>query len=74
MGIEYALRAFPVGGYVAFPANVEYDESSGDELRVLDDPDLLQNRPVLQRYSPNLLQLHVFYSSAFLFKPTCDSF
>ena len=49
MGIEYALRAFPVGGYVAFPANVEYDETSGDELRVLDDPDLLQNRPVLQR-------------------------
>eukprot|EP01035_Chromulina_nebulosa_P020906 gene20906-27098_t len=31
--IEYALRLFPLGGYVAFPSNIEYDE----------------NRPAIQR-------------------------
>lgn len=50
--IEYALRAFPLGGYVAFPSNVQYDDEKGNELTEpmeLDDPDLLQNRPAFQR-------------------------
>lgn len=45
---EYALRALPLGGYVAFPMNVEYDDD-GEVVRELDDPDLLQNRPPAQR-------------------------
>eukprot|EP01041_Mallomonas_annulata_P003368 gene3369-6668_t len=45
---EFALRAFPLGGYVAFPSNVEFDED-GEIIKELDDPDLLQNRPPLQR-------------------------
>lgn len=45
---EFALRALPLGGFVAFPMNVEYDDD-GNEIRELDDPDLLQNRPPLQR-------------------------
>ena len=47
-GTEFALRAIPLGGYVAFPSNVEIDDN-GDVIRELDDPDLLQNRPPLQR-------------------------
>ena len=50
--LEYALRAFPFGGYVAFPSNVNYDDGKGNELTEpveLDDPDLLQNRPAFQR-------------------------
>ncbi len=46
--IEYALRAIPFGGYVAFPANVERDEE-GEIIKELTDPELLQNRPPLQR-------------------------
>lgn len=46
--IEYSLRAFPFGGYVAFPPNVERDEE-GEVVKELDDPSLLQNRPALQR-------------------------
>ena len=38
-----------VGGYVAFPANVEVDDETGEVTKELDDPDLLQNRPALQR-------------------------
>ena len=45
---EFALRALPLGGYVAFPANVEVDDD-GEVTKELDDPDLLQNRPPLQR-------------------------
>lgn len=45
---EYALRLIPLGGYVAFPANAEYDDQ-GEVVKELDDPDLLQNRPPLQR-------------------------
>jgi len=45
---EFALRAIPLGGYVAFPANVELDDN-GDIVKELDDPDFLQNRPPLQR-------------------------
>ena len=48
-GVEFALRAFPLGGYVAFPANYIYDEETGEELEEITDPDLLQNRPPLQR-------------------------
>lgn len=46
--VEYALRSIPLGGYVAFPSNVELSEE-GEIVRELDDPDLLQNRPPLQR-------------------------
>eukprot|EP00607_Mallomonas_marina_P010059 CAMPEP_0182417356 /NCGR_PEP_ID=MMETSP1167-20130531/1797_1 /TAXON_ID=2988 /ORGANISM="Mallomonas Sp, Strain CCMP3275" /LENGTH=386 /DNA_ID=CAMNT_0024590843 /DNA_START=175 /DNA_END=1335 /DNA_ORIENTATION=- len=45
---EFALRAFPLGGYVAFPSNVEIDDN-GEITAELTDPDLLQNRPPLQR-------------------------
>ncbi|MGB0563483.1 MAG: RIP metalloprotease RseP [Spirulinaceae cyanobacterium] len=40
---EYALRAIPLGGFVGFP-----DDEAGDEIP-LDDPDLLSNRPILDR-------------------------
>jgi membrane-associated protease RseP (regulator of RpoE activity) len=40
---EYALRAFPLGGYVGFP-----DDDPDSEIP-LDDPDLLRNRPLLDR-------------------------
>ena len=42
-GVEYSLRAIPLGGYVAFPD--DDPESDTDP----DDPDLLKNRPLLQR-------------------------
>jgi membrane-associated protease RseP (regulator of RpoE activity) len=42
-GVTYALRAIPLGGYVAFPDD---DEESGVAP---DDPDLLRNRPLPQR-------------------------
>jgi RIP metalloprotease RseP len=40
---EYALRAIPLGGYVAFP-----DDELDDDIAA-DDPGLLKNRPVLDR-------------------------
>ena len=40
---EYSLRAFPLGGYVAFPDD---DPDSGIAQ---DDPNLLRNRPILDR-------------------------
>jgi membrane-associated protease RseP (regulator of RpoE activity) len=40
---EYALRAFPLGGYVGFP-----DDDPDSEIPP-DDPDLLRNRPILDR-------------------------
>jgi membrane-associated protease RseP (regulator of RpoE activity) len=40
---EYALRAIPLGGYVAFPDD-ELDETFNP-----DDPSLLKNRPILDR-------------------------
>lgn len=46
---EFALRAVPLGGYVAFPNNYEIDEVTGEITGEIDDPDLLQNRPPLQR-------------------------
>ena len=45
---EFALRAFPLGGYVAFPSNIEVDDE-GEITKELDDPNLLQNRPPIQR-------------------------
>ncbi|XP_078432759.1 putative membrane metalloprotease ARASP2, chloroplastic [Wolffia australiana] len=41
--IEFSLRAFPLGGFVAFPD----DDPSSDFPP--DDPDLLRNRPLLDR-------------------------
>lgn len=40
---QYALRAIPLGGYVAFP------EDEADAAVVPNDPSLLQNRPILDR-------------------------
>ncbi|WGT66938.1 RIP metalloprotease RseP [cyanobacterium endosymbiont of Epithemia clementina EcSB] len=40
---EYAIRAFPLGGYVGFP-----DDDLNSEIP-LDDPNLLRNRPVFDR-------------------------
>ncbi|MGB3694435.1 MAG: RIP metalloprotease RseP [Spirulinaceae cyanobacterium] len=40
---EYAIRAFPLGGYVGFPD----DDPDSDIPR--DDPNLLSNRPILDR-------------------------
>jgi len=42
-GVQFALRAIPIGGYVAFP-----DSESEDEIHP-QDPDLFQNRPLPQR-------------------------
>jgi membrane-associated protease RseP (regulator of RpoE activity) len=41
--VEYSLRAFPLGGFVAFP-----DEDPESSFKP-DDPDLLKNRPILAR-------------------------
>jgi membrane-associated protease RseP (regulator of RpoE activity) len=40
---EYALRAFPLGGFVGFP------DDDPDSTIPQDDPNLLKNRPVLDR-------------------------
>ena len=40
---EYAIRAFPLGGYVGFP-----DDDPDSDIPP-DDPNLLRNRPVLDR-------------------------
>eukprot|EP00899_Mesostigma_viride_P006291 jgi/Mesvir1/15663/Mv03265-RA.3 len=42
-GVEYALRALPLGGFVAFP---DGDPENGPPK---DDPDLLRNRPIGDR-------------------------
>eukprot|EP00191_Tetraselmis_sp_GSL018_P008215 CAMPEP_0177612146 /NCGR_PEP_ID=MMETSP0419_2-20121207/21010_1 /TAXON_ID=582737 /ORGANISM="Tetraselmis sp., Strain GSL018" /LENGTH=423 /DNA_ID=CAMNT_0019108205 /DNA_START=258 /DNA_END=1529 /DNA_ORIENTATION=+ len=41
--VEYAVRALPLGGYVAFPDDDPESEYADD------DPDLLKNRPISQR-------------------------
>lgn len=41
---EYAIRALPLGGFVGFPMDEESDNSFAP-----DDPNLLQNRPVMDR-------------------------
>ena len=40
---EYAIRAFPLGGFVGFP-----DDEPDSDIPP-DDPDLLRNRPILDR-------------------------
>ncbi|MBD2101420.1 RIP metalloprotease RseP [Leptolyngbya sp. FACHB-261] len=40
---EYALRGFPLGGYVGFP------DDDPDSTIPANDPDLLKNRPILDR-------------------------
>jgi membrane-associated protease RseP (regulator of RpoE activity) len=40
---EYAIRAFPLGGYVGFPDDEENNPIPAN------DPDLLRNRPILDR-------------------------
>jgi len=40
---EYAIRAFPLGGFVGFP------DEDPDCKYPLDDPNLLRNRPILDR-------------------------
>lgn len=40
---KYAIRAFPLGGYVAFP------DDDPDSQIALDDPNLLRNRPIFDR-------------------------
>ena len=40
---EYAVRAFPLGGFVGFP-----DDDPDSKIEP-DDPNLLRNRPVLDR-------------------------
>ncbi len=42
-GIQFALRAIPIGGYVAFP-----DSDAEEEIHP-QDPDLFRNRPLPQR-------------------------
>ena len=42
-GIQFALRAIPIGGYVAFP---DHESEEGIHPQ---DPDLFQNRPLHQR-------------------------
>ena len=42
-GVQFALRAIPLGGYVSFPDDDE------DSSIPSDDPDLLTNRPLPQR-------------------------
>lgn len=41
--VEYSLRAFPLGGFVSFP------DDDPESPFPPDDPDLLRNRPVLDR-------------------------
>ena len=41
--MEYSLRAVPLGGYVAFP-----DDDPDSDIDP-EDPNLLRNRPVLDR-------------------------
>ncbi len=45
---EFALRLLPLGGYVAFPQNLVIDDD-GEILSENSDPNLLQNRPPIQR-------------------------
>lgn len=47
-GTEYTLRLLPLGGFVSFEDGKEVDEETGEET-FSDDPDLLPNRPVLDR-------------------------
>lgn len=48
-GVEYSLRAIPLGGYVAFPDDDPRGLAAPGSAYAPDDPDLLQNRSVPQR-------------------------
>jgi membrane-associated protease RseP (regulator of RpoE activity) len=49
-GTVYTLRLLPLGGFVSFPENKLVNEETGELTGELDsDPDLLQNRPILDR-------------------------
>jgi membrane-associated protease RseP (regulator of RpoE activity) len=62
-GVTYSFRLFPLGGYVSFPEGIEVEEGAAEEGKAAaaeegekdekvydyDDPDLIQNRPALQR-------------------------
>lgn len=51
--VEYSIRAFPFGGFVAFPDESEMDsQTTGEDKQrfAKDDPDLLNNRPVRDRF------------------------
>jgi len=43
-GVQFALRAIPLGGFVGFP-----DDEDDDSALAADDPDRLRNRPLPQR-------------------------
>jgi len=45
---QFTLRLLPLGGYVAFPEHTQIDEETGEESEST-DPNLLQNRPILDR-------------------------
>eukprot|EP00177_Eucheuma_denticulatum_P002079 GFKZ01003715.1.p1 GENE.GFKZ01003715.1~~GFKZ01003715.1.p1 ORF type:complete len:459 (+),score=43.02 GFKZ01003715.1:197-1573(+) len=45
---EFTVRLLPLGGYVAFPEHSTLNEQTG-EYDLSDDPNLLQNRPLLDR-------------------------
>lgn len=45
---EFTVRLLPLGGFVAFPEHSTVDEETGETI-VSDDPDMLQNRPLLDR-------------------------
>ena len=47
--IEFNLRSLPLGGFVAFPQDMEIDEITGEVIGEIDDPNLLQRRPAWQR-------------------------
>jgi len=44
-GVQFALRAIPLGGFVGFPD----DDDDNDSALAADDPDRLRNRPLPQR-------------------------
>lgn len=54
-GVKYSLRAIPLGGYVSFPRRIEEgeepEENPDGDVKIYDpeDPDLLENRPPLDR-------------------------
>lgn len=62
--VEYSVRAFPLGGFVAFPDNDEdcpYPE---------DDPNLLKNRPIADRFWVISAGVFLMLTQA-LFTPVC---
>lgn len=44
--VEYSLRLFPLGGYVAFPDD---DPEAKERQYPIDDPDLIRNRSIPER-------------------------